>query len=82
MHRKGFAKIYSTNFVDGPGTFVEPGAVHGRERVNGGPVGKLTATTQQPSQSFVEGTFDALTSYKVVFAAFHTHTHTHPPPSI
>ena len=30
---------------------------------NGGPVGKLTATkSQKPSQNFVEGIFDALTS--------------------
>ena len=32
---------------------------------NGGPVGELTATkSQKPSQNFVEGIFDALTSYK------------------
>ena len=45
-------------------TFVEPKAVRG-QFVEWGPVGELTATkAQKPSQNFVEGIFDALTSYK------------------
>ena len=42
---------------------------------NGGPVGELTATKfQKPSQNFVEGIFDALTSYMRFLLTSFRHT--------
>ena len=56
--QKGFCK--NLYFVEGAG----PGAIRGHF-VEWWPVGELTATkSQKPSQNFVEGIFDALTSYK------------------
>ena len=64
VHRKGFAKAYSTNIVEGAGHSQNP-RLFVDSSWNGGPVGELTATkSQKPSQNFVEGIFDALTSYK------------------
>ena len=64
VHRKSFANTYSTNIVEGAGHSWNPG-LFVDVSWNGGPVGKLTATkSQKPSYNFVEGIFDALTSYR------------------
>ena len=56
-------------------TFVEPKAVRGQFVEWWASIGELTATkSQKPSQNFVEGIFDALTSYKrFLLTPFSTH---------
>ena len=77
MHRKGIAKIYSTNFVEGPGHSWNPG-LFVDVSWNGRPVGKLlnVTNTQKPLQNFVEGIFDALTCTNFVPALLADHLST------
>ena len=74
VRRKSFANTYSTNVVEGPGHSWNPG-LFVDVFVEWWPVGKLTATkAHKLSQNFVEGIFDALTSYKPFLLTPFVHT--------